>query len=48
MKQINFREQIPTRELIAGIWASFWLLVLTTGEPDLLAAIVGFIVAHSG
>jgi hypothetical protein len=47
MKQINFRSQIPTREFIAGLWASFWLLVLTTGEPGLLAAIVGFIVAKT-
>jgi hypothetical protein len=35
--------QPPPRDISSAIWAAFWLLVLTAGEPDLLGALVGLI-----
>ena len=47
MGMMNIRTQIHAKELVAGIWASFWLLLLTMGEPDLLEVVIGFIRAQS-
>ena len=44
---INIRSQIHSKELVAGIWASFWLFILTLGNPDLLDVVIGFIRAQS-
>ena len=40
--QLSFARDMP-RDLTAAIWAAFWLLVLTAGEPDLLGALVALI-----
>jgi hypothetical protein len=37
------RTRVHVKDLSAGIWASFWLLVLTHGEPDLLEALVDLV-----
>ena len=36
-------ETTGSREMVAAIWAAFWLLVLTAGEPDLLGAVVRWV-----
>jgi hypothetical protein len=30
-------------DISSGLWASFWLLVLTLGEPDLLTVLIDWI-----
>lgn len=35
--------QNDSRIWSSAIWAAFWLLVLTAGEPDLLGAVVRWV-----
>ena len=30
-------------DLGAGIWASFWLFILTVGDPDLVDAVIAWL-----